>query len=311
LDSTSRSDPRYRLVVAAPRAGLVRSESGLGLVADISLSSLGRRRAIDTLMVCGGSGVHDLRANDGAMRSIREIAAKARRTTSVCSGAFALAHAGLLDGRRVATHWARADRLQREFPAVLVDAAPVFIRDGDVWTSAGVTAGIDLALALVEDDLDADVARLIAKWLVMFLRRPGGQQQFAVPLSARHPQRDPILDVCAYVSAEPGKDLSVAALAAIAHMSVRHFVRVFHQEMGRTPGHFVLEVRIEAARRALETGQAGVVEIAQRCGFGTSETMRRSFLRVLGVAPSAYRGRFHQRRVADISVTPAHGRRTP
>lgn len=282
----------YELVVAARAPGVIRTESGLGLVADTSLVDLAAsRRSIDTLMVAGGDGVHDARADAATVAAVRRLARRARRTTSVCSGAFLLAEAGLLDGRRVTTHWARARRLAREFPAVDVDPDSIFVRDGDVWTSAGVTAGIDLALALVEDDHGPAVARLVSQWLVVFLRRPGGQRQFAVPTSATVGARDSIADVCAHVAGHPTEDLSVAALAVRAAMSERHFVRVFTRETGRSPGRYVEDARLDLARRHLESGVT-IDAAVDAAGFGTPETMRRVFTRRLGVAPRDYRSRF-------------------
>lgn len=226
------------------------------------------------------------------MAVLATLAKNARRVCSVCTGAFILAQLGLLDGRRATTHWARSRRLQDEFPAVEVDPEPVFVRADNVWTSAGVTAGIDLTLALVEADVGAEIARTIAQWLVMFLRRPGGQRQFSAPLWSAPVQRDPIRTVCDRIHSEPGADLSIAALATEANMSERHFVRVFTQEVGRSPGRYVHDVRIDSARQLLETSVAGVDQVARVCGFGTAETMRRSFVKSLGIAPSAYRNRF-------------------
>jgi transcriptional regulator GlxA family with amidase domain len=212
--------------------------------------------------------------------------------TTVCTGAFLAAEAGLLSGRRVTTHWASAARLWAEFPDTAVDPDPIYIRDGKYWTSAGVTAGIDLALALVQEDLGVDVAQTVARWLVMFLHRPGGQTQFASPVWVRRAERSTVRAVQALVEAAPGGDHRVPTLAAAAAMSPRHFTRVFSSEVGETPGKFVERVRLEAARRELETTNETLDVIAARCGFGTAESLRRVTQRRLGVAPDAYRRRF-------------------
>ena len=204
--------------------------------------------------------------------------------------------AGLLDGRTVTTHWASATRLAAEFPALRVDPDPIYIRDGAFWTSAGVTAGIDLALALVEDDLGSEVAQTVARWLVMFLHRPGGQTQFASPVWVPRADRSAVRAVQGMVESSPGGDHRLPAMAAAAAMSVRHFARVFHREVGETPGRFVERARLEAARHELETSDATLEAIAGRCGFGTAETMRRVFQRRLNVSPDSYRRRF---RVSD------------
>lgn len=210
----------------------------------------------------------------------------------MCSGAFLAAEAGLLDGRRATTHWARADQLAMEYPDVEVDADPIYLRDGNVWSSAGVTAGIDLALALVEDDLGTDVSQLIARWLVMFLHRQGGQTQFATPVWVRRAERSPVREAQARVEATPAGDHCVTAMAESAALSERHFTRVFTAEVGETPSRFVERVRTEAARRELESTVDTLDVIATRCGFGSTETLRRTFPRRLRTSPDAYRRRF-------------------
>jgi transcriptional regulator GlxA family with amidase domain len=218
--------------------------------------------------------------------------AAARRVTSVCSGVFLLAAAGLVTGRRVTTHWSRAAQLAREHPELTVDCDPIFIRDGRVWTSAGVTAGMDLALALVEDDLGRDAAHAVAQELVLFLRRPGSQSQFSVPLWSAQPSTGPIRAVVSAVHAGPGARHAISDLATRAGLSPRQLQRRFTAELGVPPGEYVERVRIEAARRALAAGDDPVEVVARRCGFGTAETLRRAFHRHLNVAPSDYRDRF-------------------
>ena len=282
-------DGGYDVRLVAADAGPVVAESGLSLVAG-PLPPAGSR--IDTLLLPGGSGVAGARRSPALVDWLRRTAPRARRVATVCSGAFLAAEAGLLDGRRVTTHWARASELAADYPAVTVDADPIYVRDGSVWSSAGVTAGIDLALALVEDDLGTDVAQLIARWLVMFLHRPGGQSQFATPVWVRRAVRSPVRAAQARVEADPGDDHRVAALAASAAMSERHFTRVFTSEVGETPSRFVERVRTEAARRELESTGDTLDVIAARCGFGTAETLRRTFRRRLHTSPDAYRRRF-------------------
>lgn len=248
---------------------------------------------IDTLIIPGGGGVDDARADVATMAWIRAAAGRARRTVSVCTGAFLAAQAGLLDDCRATTHWAFAERLAREFPAVTVDPEPIFVRSSDtVWTAAGVTAGIDLALALVEEDFGTEVAQTVARWLVLYLRRPGGQTQFAAPVWMPRARRQPIRDVQESIEAQPGAPHGIAELARRAAMSPRHFTRVFTDEVGEAPGAYVERVRTEAARRQLEETEDTVVAIAGRCGFGTAETMRRNFIRRVGVSPDQYRKTF-------------------
>jgi transcriptional regulator GlxA family with amidase domain len=227
---------------------------------------------------------------------VGEAARSARRVATVCSGAFLAAQAGLLDGRRVTTHWGRARQLADEFPSVDVDADPIYLRDGKYWSSAGITAGIDLALALVEADLGVQVAQTVARWLVMFLHRPGGQTQFATPVWVPRAERSAVRTVQLLIESSPAGDHSIPALAATAAMSTRHFARVFRDEVGETPARFVERVRVQAARYELEQMTDTLDAIAARCGFGSAETMRRAFHRHLAVPPDAYRGRFTRSR---------------
>ena len=279
----------YRVTLASTDGQPVRAESGIAL-GTAPLPDPGE--PIDTLVIAGGGG-HGTARDDATLISwIRTVAPGCRRVTTVCTGAFLAAEAGLLSGRRVTTHWASAARLEAEFPDTAVDPDPIYIRDGKYWTSAGVTAGIDLALALVQEDLGVDVAQTVARWLVMFLHRPGGQTQFASPVWVRRAERSTVRAVQALVEAAPGGDHRVPTLAAAAAMSLRHFTRVFSTEVGETPGKFVERVRLEAARRELETTNETLDVIAARCGFGTAESLRRVTQRRLGVAPDAYRRRF-------------------
>ena len=247
---------------------------------------------VDTLVVAGGRGVNAAVEDERLVVWLRSAAERSRRVTSVCTGAFLLAAAGLLDGRRATTHWASCGQLARRHPAVEVEADPIFVRDGNVITSAGVTAGMDLALALVEEDLGREVALETARWLVLFLKRPGGQAQFSAQLAAQIADREPLRDLQAWLPDHLGEDLSVPALARRACMGERNFARAFRDETGMTPGAYVEVARVESARIALETGDLPVEAIARQAGFGTVETMRRAFRRRVGVSPNSYRGRF-------------------
>ncbi len=280
----------YRLAVAAVEAGGVRAASGLGLTADAALADI--RRPLDTLVVAGGEGSRAAASDARLVAEVRRLAETCRRVASVCTGAYVLAEAGLLDGRRATTHWSWCGDLGQRYPAITVDPDPIYVRDGNVYTSAGVTAGIDLALALVEDDLGRDVALAVARQLVMFLRRPANQSQFSAQLSAQLSERDALRDVQRVAVEHPEADLTVPVLAELAGMSERNFARAFKREVGVTPGRYVEQVRLEAARRLLEDSGEPVAAVASSCGFGTAETMRRSFLRALGCGPAEYRRRF-------------------
>jgi transcriptional regulator GlxA family with amidase domain len=279
----------YRVTLASSAGGTVRAESGLRLGTDVLPDT---DQPIDTLVLAGGSGANAAAADDTLVAWIRAAAPRCRRVATVCSGAFLGAAAGLLGGRRVTTHWARAQELRDTHPDLTVDPDPIYIRDGKVWSSAGVTAGIDLSLALVQDDLGVDVAQTIARWLVMFLHRPGGQTQFASPVWVPRAERSTVRAVQDLVEAAPGGDHRVPTLAAAAAMSVRHFTRVFTADVGESPSRFVERTRVEAARRELETTGDTLDVVAGRCGLGSAETLRRVFQRHLAVAPDAYRRRF-------------------
>ncbi|MEU0899904.1 GlxA family transcriptional regulator [Streptomyces massasporeus] len=277
----------YRIRTASLDGAPVRTTSGLTLVPDESLAGA---KDPDILLVPGGPGT--LRPDPRLVDWVRERGPRAARLVSVCTGAAVLAGAGLLDGRRATTHWAYCDRLAREHPAVEVDPDPVYVRDGHISTSAGVTAGIDLALALVEEDLGRDAALTIARHLVVFLRRPGNQAQFSAQLAAQTAHREPLRDVQRWITDHPEADLSVDTLADRARLSPRHFARAFRAETGMTPGRYVDRVRLEQARRLLEDTADGVEEIARTSGYGTPEAMRRAFVRTLGTPPAEYRRRF-------------------
>jgi transcriptional regulator GlxA family with amidase domain len=282
------ADPGYATTLVSSAGGPVSTSSGLELLTQ-PVPDLG---PIDTLVVAGGPGTVDALADAGLRAWLRHAAARARRVTSVCSGAFLLAGAGLLDGRRATTHWSVCDTLAALFPQVEVEPDRIFVRDGHVWTSAGVTAGIDLALALVEHDHGGELALRVARELVVFAQRPGGQSQFSTQLVVRRATSEPLRDLLAYVAEHPEADLSVPALAERASMSVRSFARNFRHEVGTTPAAFVQQARVEAARRLLETTDRSVDDVAQACGFGTVETMHRTFRRTVHTTPGQYRRLF-------------------
>jgi transcriptional regulator GlxA family with amidase domain len=282
------ADPAYSTALVSGSGQPVTTSSGLSL----GTERASHRAAIDTLMVAGGTGTAAAMADNHLIAWLRTAAASARRVTSVCSGAFLLAQAGALDGRRVTTHWSACDALARLFPTVKVDPDPIYVRDGNVWTSAGVTAGMDLALALVGHDHGGELALTVARQLVLFTHRPGGQSQFSAQLAVRRAEREPLRDALAFVAEHPEADLSVPALAQRAAMSVRTFARAFSREVGTTPAVFVQQSRVEVARRLLETTDRTVDDIARACGFGTVETMHRAFQRVVRTTPGQYRRLF-------------------
>jgi len=286
--------PAYRSELVTVSGDPVRASCGLEIRPDRALSGVTGR--IDTLVVIGGLGTRAALESSELVEWIARSARRSRRVVSVCSGTYLLAAAGLLDGKRATTHWAECDRLARSFPLVAVERDPIFVHDGDVWTSAGVTAGMDLALALVEDDLGAETARAVARELVMFVQRPGGQAQFSTQLAAQRPKASALAAIDSWIPDHLDEDLAVSTLAARCAMSPRHFARAFRVEFGVTPGSYVAAMRVEAARRLLETSGRGLGDIARVCGFGTIETLHRSFKRALGVTPGQYRDRFSSER---------------
>ena len=280
--------PGYQVSTASLGAAPVTTSSGLRLTPDADLTH--RAQPPDLLLVPGGEGAR--RRDPDVVAWLRANAPRARRLASVCTGAFLLAEAGLLDGRRVTTHWAHCQDLAAQYPDITVDPDPIFIKDATLATSAGVTAGIDLALALVEDDLGRDMALAVARQLVVFLRRPGSQAQFSAQLAAQTATRPPLRDIQHWITEHPSADLSVETLAQRASLSPRQFARAFAAQVGMPPGRYVDRARLEAARRRLEDTAADVAATARACGYGTPEAMRRAFVRALGVSPAEYRRRF-------------------
>jgi transcriptional regulator GlxA family with amidase domain len=291
FSSASRLLPaaRYRIRVATSRGGQVRASSGLEFACIPLRDVLG---PVDTLLVAGGADMAAAVADAELLGHVRRLAADARRVTSVCSGAFVLAAAGLLDGRRATTHWAECGLLGDTYPDVVVDGDAIYVRDGEVWTSAGVTAGIDLALALVADDHGSQAAATVARQLVVYLQRSGGQAQFSPVLAAQAADAQPMRELLSWIRDHLTEDLSVPALARQVHLSERQFTRVFKAQVGTTAADHVEAVRLEVACRLLETTGRSIEQVARTCGFGATETMNRSFRRRLGTTPGEHRHHF-------------------
>jgi transcriptional regulator GlxA family with amidase domain len=294
----------YDIEIVAPTKEPIRTGSALAIVPDTTTAAASRR-PLDTLLIAGGGGVLRAIEDPKLVRWVARTAVKARRTASVCTGAYLLAEAGLLDGRRAATHWASAADLAARHPRVTVDPEAIYVRDGDVWTSAGVTAGMDLSLALVEEDLGREIALETARWLVVFVKRPGGQSQFSSHLRAQVAEREPIKELQEWMTANLAADLSVPNLASRACMSERNFARAFTREVGMTPGAYVEALRVDHARLRLESSGQKLEAVAAQCGFGTVETMRRAFHRRLGVSPGDYRTKFQSRKESHADRHPA------
>lgn len=284
--------PVYQSLVIAEASGPVRTMSGLEIVATDSYHEI-VGGGLDTLIVMGGTGCEDASLDASLVAWVRSVAPKTRRIVSICSGAFILAAAGLLHRRRATTHWIYADRLAKAYPSVEVDASLLFVRDGNVYTSGGITAGIDLALALVEEDLGTEAMLGVARHLLVFPRRPGGQSQFRGHSSIIEcPIRPNFSELQAWMLAHPEADLGVPALANRMAMSERNFSRLFRSETGHTPAEFAERARADAARYKLEQSCAPIETIATECGFGNTERMRRTFQRLFEISPADYRARF-------------------
>lgn len=296
LATTNRLQGRevYRLHVASAEGGAVTTSAGLPVLTQAlsALDALLRAEELHTLISPGGSVGDSFRIDPALVAWIREAAPLARRVCSVCTGAFHLAEAGVLDGLRVTTHWDSAEDLQQRYPALEVDGEPIYIRQGRIWTSAGVTAGIDLTLALVEQDLGHAAAIATARQLVMFIKRPGGQSQFSTPLASQATGAGRFAELHAWIAGNLEADLRVENLARQANMSPRTFARLYVAETGRTPARTVELMRLEAARRALEETRLPLKRIASQSGYGEEQNLRRVFLRQLGVSPGQYRERF-------------------
>jgi len=285
--------PLYSLEVVTTERGMLLTSCGLRLKAHRTFRQV--RGSADTLLIMGGACIEAGREDAAVVQWLQRLATRLRRVGSICTGAFLLARAGVLNGRRATTHWKYCDLLARRYPAVKVERDPIFVRDGNVYTSAGVTAGMDMALALVEEDAGSTLALEVARELVLYLRRPGGQSQFSAALNLQASDRQPFRDLGAWVLEHLRNDLSVDVLASRVGMSPRNFARVFRSEMKTTPAKFVESLRLEAARRRLQESNANLESVAATCGFRNCDAMRTTFKRVLRVTPGEYRWRFQAR----------------
>jgi transcriptional regulator GlxA family with amidase domain len=281
-------DADYRLVIASVDGRDVTTSIGSSFAVTTRIDAI---EAADTALVSGGDALVGRPIDPALVDALTGLQPRVRRMASICTGAFILARAGILDGRRATTHWRHTGLLARAYPQISVEPDAIFVRDGDVYTSAGVSAGIDLALSLVEDDHGADLVREVARSLVVFLKRAGGQSQFSATVEARPPQRSALRAVTEVIASDPAAGHSVKTLAAQASLSTRQLTRLFHTELGTTPARYVETIRIDAARAALDAGRS-VAEAAGMAGFGSAETLRRVFVRELGISPRAYRDRF-------------------
>jgi transcriptional regulator GlxA family with amidase domain len=276
---------------------LVTNAADLELATSSGVSFLAHRHyrevrgKVDTLLIAGGAGTRGPRDPE-LLGWLRKMEKQARRTCSICTGAFLLADAGLLDGKRATTHWKFVESFARKYPAVSWDPNPIFVQDGSIYTSAGISAGMDLSLALIEQDHGSALALEVARHMVIFLRRPGSQAQFSVALAAQAAERKNLQELQVWIAENLAKKLSVEVLAERAAMSSRNFARVFARELGSTPAHYVEQVRVEAARAQLVATDDSIDQIASRCGFSSAELLRRCFLRHFKVAPSQYRKHF-------------------
>jgi transcriptional regulator GlxA family with amidase domain len=278
----------YQVRIASVDGRDVTSSIGARLGVTDSIAAID---CADTVMVAGSDNLPGRPIDPALVDAIRSVSARTRRLASICTGSFILAQAGVLRGRRATTHWHDTRLLARAFPDVTVEPDAIFVRDGDIFTSAGISSGIDLALALVEMDYGTELVRDVARWLVVYLKRAGGQSQFSVLLEADPPPQSPLRPVTEAIAANPGADYSVKKLAALASLSTRQLTRLFQSEFGMSPARYVELVRIDFARGALEAGRS-VTETAGMAGFGSIETLRRVFVNHLGISPKAYRDRF-------------------
>ncbi len=284
-------EPGYQCDIIAATPGPVKTTCGIELIATHSYSEI--EDGLDTLIVVGGAEAEQASMDPSLVECVRSMAPRARRVASVCTGAFILAAAGLLHQRRVTTHWAYSEALAVAYPSIEVDSSLIFARDGNIYSSGGITAGIDLALALVEEDLGREIALAVARTVVVFPRRPGGQSQFSAYVTLRDVAKRPEMqELITWILCHPGEDLSVQALADRMGMSPRNFARLFRGEIGETPAQFAERARADAARCKLEQTVVPVETIAGQCGFGNAERMRRTFQRLFEVSPNDYRARF-------------------
>lgn len=278
----------YDIRIASVDGGDVATSVGIRMGVTDSIASI---ESADTVLVAGSDSIPSRPIDPALIEAVKSVAGRTRRIGSICTGSFILAQAGLLSGRRATTHWRETRRLARAFPDITVEPDALFVRDGDVFTSAGVSSGIDLALALVEQDHGVDLVRDVARWLVVYLKRAGGQSQFSALIEANPPPQSALRAVTEAIAANPAADHSVKSLAVRASLSTRQLTRLFRSELGMSPAEYVEMIRVDAARAALDAGRT-VTETAHLAGFGSTETLRRAFVEHLGVSPKAYRDRF-------------------
>ncbi|OBK82640.1 AraC family transcriptional regulator [Mycobacterium sp. 1164985.4] len=278
----------YDIRVASVDGCDVATSVGIRMGVTDSIASI---ESADTVLVAGSDSIPSRPIDPALVEAVKSVASRTRRLGSICTGSFILAQAGLLSGRRATTHWRETRRLARLFPDITVEPDALFVRDGDVFTSAGVSSGIDLALALVEQDHGVDLVRDVARWLVVYLKRAGGQSQFSALIEANPPPQSALRAVTEAIAANPAADHSVKSLAVRASLSTRQLTRLFRSELGMSPAEYVEMIRIDAARAALDAGRT-VTDTAHLAGFGSTETLRRAFVEHLGVSPKAYRDRF-------------------
>ena len=284
----NRFGASYRVSMASVDGQDVLTSVGVRLAVSASIRSI---KKADTVVVSGGNNLVGRPIDPQLVAAVEALWPRTRRMASICTGAFIFAQTGLLDGRRATTHWRQTGLMSRAYPSIDVEPDAIFVRDGDIFTSAGVSAGIDLALALVEDDHGADLTRDVARSLVVYLKRAGGQSQFSALVESRSPERSQLRTVTEAIAADPGADHTVKTLAAQASLSTRQLTRLFQSELGTTPARYVEMIRIVAARSALDSGRS-VADSARLAGFGSAETLRRVFVSQLGLSPKAYRDRF-------------------
>ena len=284
----NRFGASYQVAMASVDGSDVVTSVGSRLAVSSSTAAV---RDVDTVVVSGGDVLVGRPIDPGLVAEVKALRPRARRMASICTGSFILAQSGLLDGRRATTHWRHTSLLSRAYPNISVEPDAIFVRDGDIYTSAGVSAGIDLALSLVEDDHGADLVREVARSLVVYLKRAGGQSQFSALVESRPPERSALRAVTESIAADPSAEHTVKTLAAQAALSARQLTRLFQAELGTTPAKYVEMVRIDAARSALDAGRS-VTDSARLAGFGSAETLRRVFVSQLGISPKAYRDRF-------------------
>jgi transcriptional regulator GlxA family with amidase domain len=296
LDHSGRSDLGYDLEVVTTRSGVIHEIDGLKIIADKPYQRL--RGRVDTLLF-QPMELDDLwNREDHFLAWVKRMSAQVRRIGSICFGTYILAEAGVLEGRHVATHWAYLDDFKHRYPGVILDIAPIYLKDDHIYTSAGATSGLDLSLALIEEDFGRDVALRVAQTLVLYLKRPGSQAQFSVQIPTWLTKEARIAELQSYIFENPSGDLRVEALSERAGMSPRNFSRVFAREVGMAPGNFVEQSRLDVARQRLEKSEASISQIAEWCGYSTTDGMRLSFERRLGVSPREYRRRFSSSRAS-------------